>query len=205
MSTIYKLTDQDGYTRRDEENACLWGPGVSHSGTGKGDLCGPGFVHGYEVVPGYERECAILALLMNPVHADIDHPRLWECEGEIAKRGGQLKCGCVTLTTKREIELPVIFLTQKIRFAILCATEVCTDKRWNAWADDWLSGKDRSAEAARAAARAAAWAGAWAGRAAAGAAAWAAAWAVAWAVAWAAAWAAQKNFDLLKIIRRSEA
>lgn len=172
MTTLYKLTDADGYTRRGEYNECLWGEGVSHRGTGKGDLCGPGFIHGYEVVPGYERECAILAMLMNPIHADIDHPRLWECEGEIVKRDGQLKCGCVTLTTKREIDLPAVSSTQKIRFAILCAKEVCTDQRWNAWADDWLSGKDRSARAAWAEA------GAW------------------------AAWAAQKNFDLLKIIRR---
>ena len=44
MITLYKLTDGDGQTR----GGTQWGPGVSHSGTGKGELCGPGWIHAYE-------------------------------------------------------------------------------------------------------------------------------------------------------------
>ena len=121
------------------------GPGMSHSGTGEGGLCGPGWIHAYEH--------PLIAVLMNPIHADFKNPRLWEAEGKIAIRDGQLKCGCATLTTIREIPLPAITAEMRVRFAILCAREALTAadaacKAWNAWADKWLSGEDRSAAAA---------------------------------------------------------
>jgi len=153
MSKLFKLTDSCGKTRNDTQ----WGPGVSHSGTGKGELCGPGWIHAYEH--------PLIAVLMNPIHARVKTPRLWEAEGEIAIRDGQIKCGCKTLTTIREIPLPKITTEMRVRFAILCAKEVCADLPWNAWADKWLSGEDRS-EAAAGAAAGAAWA-AWAAEAAA--------------------------------------
>ncbi len=153
MIKLYKLTDSCGKTR----GGTQWWPGVSHSGTGKGELCGPGWIHAYEH--------PLIAVLMNPIHADFKHPRLWEAEGEIAIRDGQLKCGCKTLTTIREIPLPEITTEMRVRFAIMCAKEVCACLSWNAWADKWLSGEDRSGAAAGAAAGAA-WA-AWAAEAAA--------------------------------------
>lgn len=171
---LYKLTDGDGKTRNDTQ----WGPGVSHSGTGEGGLCGPGWIHAYEH--------PLIAVLLNPIHADFKSPRLWEAEGEVGLRDGQLKCGCKTLTTIREIPLPEITTEMRVRFAILCAKDVCACSAWNAWADKWLSGKDRSAAAAARAAMAA--------MAAYDAAAWAAtagaAYDAAGAVYDAAAWAA---------------
>ena len=204
MANLYKLTDSCGKTH----NGTQWGPGISHSGTGEGGLCGPGWIHAYEH--------PLVAVLMNPIHADFKNPRLWEAEaeGEVGLRDGQLKCGCRTLTTIREIPLPAVTTEMRVRFAILCAKEVCASySAWNAWADKWLSGEDRTqaaaAEAARAAVRAwAAWAyeraasasaarayeraeAAWAAAAASARAAAraSAAWAVAWAWARAAAWA----------------
>jgi len=81
---------------------------------------------------------------------------MYECEGEISERDRQLKCGCRTLTTIREIPLPVVTVTQKVAFAILCVLDVCSEPSFVAWANDWLTGKDRSADAAWAAERAAA-------------------------------------------------
>lgn len=200
MITLYKLTDGDGQTH----NGTQWGHGVSHSGTGNGELCGPGWIHAYEH--------PLIAVLLNPMHANFQHPRLWEAEGEVGLRDGQLKCGCKTLTTLREIPIPAVTTEMRVRFAIMCAKDVCADLAWNAWADRWLSGEDRTqasaeaaradaaseaAEGARAAARAArAMAAAEAAEAAAeGARAAARAWARAdaWAArsaAWSAAWAA---------------
>ncbi len=155
MIKLYKLTDSCGKTR----GGTQWGPGVSHSGTGEGELCGPGWIHAYEH--------PLVAVLMNPIHANFKNPRLWEAEGEVGLRDGQIKCGCKTLTTIREIPLPAITTEMRVRFAILCAKEVCADLSWNAWADRWLSGEDRSEAASGAAAEAA------------------------WAVTWAAAWAAE--------------
>ena len=212
MNKLYKLTDSCGKTRNDTQ----WGPGVSHSGTGEGELCGPGWIHAYEH--------PLIAVLMNPIHAIFKNPRLWVAEGEVGLRDGQIKCGCKTLTTVREIPLPAVTTEMRVRFAILCAKEVYADLSWNAWADKWLSGGDRTqaaAERARASAAERAWAyerayeraeaaaGAWAAKSAAAAArevwpawAWAAraaaradAWAAksaAWAsAAWAGAWAAK--------------
>ena len=141
MAKLYKLTDENGRTR----GGTQWGPGVTHGGTGEGGLCGPGWVHAYEH--------PLIAVLLNPIHADFAHPRLWEAEGEIALRDGQLKCGCLSLTTVREIPLPVVTTEMRVRFAILCAKRVCNDVEWNLWADKWLSGEDRTAWAAEAAAR----------------------------------------------------
>ena len=136
MIKLYKLTDRDGQTR----NGTQWGPGVSHSGTGEGELCGPGWIHAYEH--------PLIAVLMNPIHANFQNPRLWEAEGEVGLRDGHLKCGCKTLTTVREIPLPAITTEMRVRFAILCAKEVCACLSWNAWADRWLSGEDRTQAAA---------------------------------------------------------
>ncbi len=164
MANLYKLTDGEGKTF----GGTQWGPGVSHSGTGEGELCGPGWIHAYEH--------PLVAVLMNPIHADFKNPRLWEAEGEVGLRDGQLKCGCETLTTIREIPLPAVTTEMRVRFAIMCAKEVCADFSWNAWADRWLSGGDRTQAAAKAAWAAAEAAEAWASERA--EAAWAAA---AWA------------------------
>jgi hypothetical protein len=143
---------------------------------------------------------------MNPIHARFRTPRLWEAEGEVGLRDGQIKCGCKTLTTIREIPLPSITTEMRVRFAILCAKEVCACLSWNAWADRWLSGEDRS-EAAAGAAAEAAWAATWAAEATAwaaeaasaayrsvaylsAAASWASA-AASWASEAAAAWASE--------------
>lgn len=164
-TTLYKLTDQAGYTRPGLYNACLWGPGVSHSGTGEGELCGPGWVHAYTH--------PLLAVLLNPIHAAIDNPRLWEAEGDVVLSDNGLKVGCRTLTTLREMPVPVVTTEQRVRFAILCALTVNRSELWERWAERWLSGEDRSktaawatwaeaaaqaAEAEEAAARAATWA-----------------------------------------------
>jgi alkylhydroperoxidase/carboxymuconolactone decarboxylase family protein YurZ len=184
--TLYKLTDARGCTR----NNTHWGEGVTRVATGEGELCGPGWLHAYTH--------PLLAVLLNPIHANTKNPLLWEARGVVGKSDHGLKVGCTTLTTVRKIPLPEITTAQQIRFAILCVKTVCKNPSWNAWADRWLSGEDRSL-AAIAAAEAkvnveaqvvanAAWAAARAAEAAARAAARAAAWAADVA---AAAWAAE--------------
>lgn len=185
MTTVYKLTTHDRLTRAGEENETQWGPGIEHTAPGIGNLCTSGWLHAYEHL--------LVAVLMNPVHANIKKPRLWEAEGDVGPREGSLKCGCRRLRTIRELPLPVITREQCVRAAIYLAGSVFGDDcpEWSSWADGWLSGADRGRVAARAAAvaRAAAWAAEWA---AARAAEWAAAGAAEWAAAAAAAaWAAE--------------
>ena len=137
---VYKLTDKFGRTKDNTQ----WGENVSHAAKGDGKrLCSDGWIH-YYTHP-------LIAVLMNPIHADFTNPKLWEAEASGKIINEALKSGCKTLTTIKEIPLPEVSGVQKIAFGILCAKEVYDDKAWNKWADKWLSGDDRSKETANAA------------------------------------------------------
>ena len=180
---VYKLTDQNLQTH----GGYQWEPGVARETDGEGNLCGPGWLHYYHD--------PLLAVLLNPIHADIEGPILWEAEAEGLHRDDNgLKGGCTRLTLIRQIDPPQITTEQRIRFGILCAKAVCDSPEWNAWADRWLDGSDRSVETAwEAWAAAVATADAAADAAAAEAAARAAR-AVAQATAW-AAWEAARTAE----------
>ncbi len=57
----------------------------------------------------------------------------------------------------KEIPIPTVTTAARVRYGLLCALEVCSDKEWRTWAARWLDGSNRSAAAAWAA-----WAAAWA-------------------------------------------
>jgi len=138
----------------------------------------------------------LLAVLLNPICADFKGFRMFEAEteGPVESDKG-LKFGAVKMRLVREIDAPALTAEQRVRFAILCAVEVHNEAGFNTWAQDWLSGKDRTAEAAWKAAtweavtwEAVVWeAAAWEAAAAAGT-AWEEAAAATWAAA-AATWA----------------
>jgi hypothetical protein len=183
---LYKLTDANHKTM----NATQWYAGKTHTAPGRGELCSNGWLHAY-LSPE-------LAVLLNPIHADLEDPVLWEAEGsEPFKFDHQLKVGCASITTLRIIPLPVVCIEQRVTFAIHCALAVCSDPSFVKWATAWLNGTDRSETAAWAAAAAA-----WAAEATAAQAAQAAARAAeaAEAAAWAAE-AAAPDFDLIAIAK----
>lgn len=102
-----------------------------------------------------------LAVIFNPIHADISEPRLFECNVKDIVAHDKLKGGCKKMTLVKEIDLPAITSEQKVLFAIECAKQARQPKGWREWAEGWISRKDRSAlaaaeAAALAAARAAA-------------------------------------------------
>ena len=136
--TLYKLTDAQGQTHGDGTVNIQWGAGITHTAAGPADgaLCSASWIHGYEH--------PLVAVLMNPIHANLKNPQLWKCNGEIGKRDGQLKCGCRALTTVELLPLPEITTEQKARFAIGCAWPRASES-WKKWATAWLSGKDRTA------------------------------------------------------------
>lgn len=137
MTTAYKLTNQFGKSHSETQ----WGENVTHTTNGGGELCGAGWLHYYEH--------PLLAVLLNPVHADFWPARLWECrpEGSIKHDRG-LKSGCTQLTTLREIPLPEVTPEQRVRFAIFCALAVNRSPAFVAWAEKWVSGADRTGESA---------------------------------------------------------
>lgn len=90
----------------------------------------------------------LLAVILNPAHADIKNPRLFEISvDEIVSNDG-LKFASKSQTLIKELELPKISLEQKVEFGIRVAKLVCKDEKWNEWADNWLNGSDKSKESA---------------------------------------------------------
>lgn len=138
----YKLTTQDLKTY----NGFQWKIGQKVKTSGEGDLCSSGWLHYYHH--------PLLAVLLNPIHGNFNNPKLWEvnAEGEILDDKG-LKGGCTELTLVKELPLPQISQTQKVAFAILLSKKIFNNVDWNKWADNWLSGKNRTSQKARAAAR----------------------------------------------------
>ena len=134
---VYKLTNQDNKTLND----MLWGDNVSHETSGDGELCGPVWLHAYTD--------KLLAVFLNPIHGRFKNPKLWIAFGNGKRKDDNgLKVGFTTLTTGKEVPLPVVNLTQHIAFGILCVLEFYTDKDFTTWAEKWLSGKCRSVESA---------------------------------------------------------
>lgn len=144
---LYKLTDYNGKTRAGEDNELQWGPGATHTAKGKGTaLCSPDLIHAYQH--------PLLGVIMNPMHADFqnDNMRMWEAEGEVVAKEGQLKCGVKTLTTLREIPVPVITKEQLVEFSIKVALRLYplySSDYFVQWASDWLDGNRMTFEEAR--------------------------------------------------------
>ena len=133
-----KFTDSDNTTYNDT----IWVPGKWRKTDGSGELCGPGWLHYYEH--------PLLAELHNPIHGKYDTgAKLWEIQvGRKILRDDQMKAGATRIRLIREIGRPDITIVQRLAYGILCAKAVYRDRTWNNWADKWLSGEDRSGNAA---------------------------------------------------------
>ena len=144
MTIRYKLTKQDLTTY----NGFQWTIGEWKETSGEGELCTSGWLHCYTN--------PLLAILLNPIHARISNPKLFEIEvdGKCLTDYG-LKEGWTKMKLVKEIAIPEITNIQKVAFAILCALEVYHDEKFVEWANNWLNGKDRSRDSANAAAYAA--------------------------------------------------
>jgi hypothetical protein len=138
-----KLTEADTLTH----GRTQWGPGVRHEAKpGPIQFCSETTIHFYS--GDTLQEALALAVHMNPTQAAFIHPRAWvfEPEGEVVS--SQTKSGCKAGTTVEEVPLPKATLEQRAEVAIRCALKVCSEARWVAWAEKWLSGEDRSEDAA---------------------------------------------------------
>jgi len=109
-----------------------WGTGISHEG---------GIV-------------AFDSPLVAAMYADNNTNELWECIGEYGKKLGGGRYEYTRLTAVCAVVLPEVTEEQRIAFGILCAEEVCSIPEWRTWAENWLSGAERSQETATAVANA---------------------------------------------------
>ena len=143
----YKLTDAAGFTRRGKDGETAWSVGATVAPAGKGsEPCGPGVLHFY----GSPEE----AMLYDPIHGDYTpNARLFEIEVGVAETDGLKWWTAAPVKVLDEVKLPNITTEKRVAWAICLAPHPSTRD----WAIGWLSGRDRSADAAWAAARAAAW------------------------------------------------
>jgi hypothetical protein len=204
---LYKLTDEFGSTR----NNTHWSEGIKHEiakelRDNTRHLCSVHYLHAYEN--------PLVAVFMNPAHAGYFRPMLWQATGWVQKREGQLKCGCFSLRVVQRVQLPEITLNQRVRAAIYCALTRPQTDNFIHWANEWLSGRNRTQAATNAAYAAAAYTAtaytaAYATNAAYAAAAHATAYtayatnAAAAQAAQAAAYADATPFNLIKILKRA--
>ena len=143
MAYAYKLLSQEMTSR----NNTKWEIGkaieISKEFSGN-ELCSNQLLHCYASPE--------IAVFMNPVHANISEPRLFRihCSKILADDG--TKQGCKKQTLLKELPLPEISVEQRIKIAILCATEVYKEPNFLVWAENWNTGKDRTATSAYAAA-----------------------------------------------------
>ena len=158
---LYKLTDAEGQTH----NGFAWEIGEKQTLpiVSNPRLCTGDVLHAYK--------SPALGLLLNPIHADIEQPRLFEAEGIVAISDWD-KVGCSELTLLRELPLPDWYTDAGRRkkvcvtFSVLCAEAVLPnfeavfpgdDRPRNAIAAarEWLLQPSDSAASAARAARAA--------------------------------------------------
>ena len=118
---LYKLTDS---TYQTHNGTAIWGKGATNSvktRVDKPQLCTNEVIHAYRN--------SNLALLLNPIHAGINKPVLWEAEGEVVVEDWG-KTGGYELTTVKRLPLPEWYKKKTLRkrvqilFAILCAESV---------------------------------------------------------------------------------
>jgi hypothetical protein len=139
--TLYKLTDENLTT----QNNTRWVINEWKETDGiQRELCNSSWLHAYEDI--------YVAAFMYVIHVNYSNPRFFKAEGDGKFLSDGTKCGVTRLRLVEEIPLPTITKEQRIKIAILCALKVCHEASFVTWANDWLSGKDRSENAADAAA-----------------------------------------------------
>jgi hypothetical protein len=141
-TTCYKLTNQDLTTY----GGFPWKVGKwSKKLSGEGDLCSGNWYHAYHH--------SLLAVFLNPIHANLSEPLLWRAEGKGAFKDDKgLKCGFSSMRLVERMEIPVVTTEQRVCFALLCAKEVYKEASFVEFADKYLKGEDRTVKAAGAAA-----------------------------------------------------
>lgn len=136
MQKYYKLLSQEMTSHNDTK----WeiGTTITILKPGK-EMCTDQVLHCYNH--------PLLAVFLNPIHADIKNPLLFEISVDEIVNSDGLKFASKSQTLINKIPLPEISTEQRIEIGIRIAKTVFKDKKWNLWADKWLSGEDRSSDA----------------------------------------------------------
>jgi hypothetical protein len=153
--TCFKITDKDLRAHNGFQYTPLQRAEVE---VYTGELCTEGVLHAYKTAED--------AVFFDPIHGEFfcaPGARLWRCACDGPEVFDGTKLGVGNLTLIEEVPIPTMTLEQRVERGIRAALSVCADPFFVEWAEKWLSGEDRSADAAARAAEAAG--GAWAAEA----------------------------------------
>jgi len=132
----YKLTDRAGNTK----HGMHWGVGKTNRAVGKGKaLCTDGYLHVYDTPEQ--------AAFMRPSHVPT-YSRLFKVKSRNKGITDGTKRGIKSCTVLEEVELPELTVEQQVEIAIRASLLADTEEKYVRWARAWISGKDRSADAA---------------------------------------------------------
>ena len=117
---LYKLTEQDGTTYH---KSMSWKVGKTNrvKKCNNPELCSGDVIHAYKNKN--------LALLLNPNHANIKNPLVFECSGKVVVDDWE-KCGVFSLKCEKKMRLPKWYTDENqhkrvmVMFAIFCAESV---------------------------------------------------------------------------------
>lgn len=104
---------------------------------------------GGEIVSRNIWECAdspLLAVMINPLHAEFVRPRLFELRGDFDDKK-------INLQRVREVAVPEVSPEQKLVFAMYCIRSLAPEHIFAAWSERWLANIDRSVTGAQLARR----------------------------------------------------
>jgi len=88
----------------------------------------------------------LVAALTHPDSVDGDHNKMFEVN---RWKVNVDSTNPEAYTVVKEVPVPTVTLGQKVAFTVATIREIYHDSDFVQWADDWLSGKDRSVESAR--------------------------------------------------------
>lgn len=92
-------------------------------------------------------ETPLLAAMMRPVHPGAG--MAWAVSGRVMSQDGLRHwLDPQTIAAAGPAEEPYVGPSERIAFAILCARSVYGEEPFATWADNWLSGRDRTTETA---------------------------------------------------------
>jgi len=131
---VYKLTDENGWTRNKYYNGHDWFKEPMLEVSGRGPLCTDGWIHAYED--------PLLAVIMDPIHgAYLPGGRLWVCNafGKV-NRVGQLLLGTDKLIRMGEIPVPTVTEGQRGVFLLYVGLACSSNPRFIEWANGALKG-----------------------------------------------------------------
>jgi hypothetical protein len=134
----YKLTDQNLRTYKGFQ--WVVGEWVEAPGELDQSLCSDAWIHFYDD--------PLLAVFFNPIHANIDNPRLWEMEIDGDTKMDATKGGARRARLVRELPLSLITPTQRVEIGIRCVQGLHSEPNFVIWAENWLNGTNRTKTAA---------------------------------------------------------